>query len=166
MGAGEKVDIIEWDEAATTEVGKLTSRAAGAADGGAADPAPAPAPTPEVAPSEGQDVAVVVGSFFMGDSKRDAEEIVAAFPKDSKLDAPTAYIPGNDFDFNSLANTKFLVVCTSSMYGNPPKNFWQFYYHLKAASLNPSKPLKHLQHAVYGNGDETYYDTYMNVPRT
>ena len=51
------------------------------------------------------------------------------------------------------------------MYGNPPKNFWKFYYHLKAASENGSKPLAHLQHAVYGNGDETYYDTYMNVPR-
>merc|ERR1712046_417528 len=37
--------------------------------------------------------------------------------------------------------------------------------HLKAASMNPSKPLSHLRHAVYGNGDETYYDTYMNVPR-
>ena len=51
------------------------------------------------------------------------------------------------------------------MYGNPPKNFWEFYYHLKAASENPNKPLSHLQHAVYGNGDETYIDTYMNVPR-
>ena len=36
---------------------------------------------------------------------------------------------------------------------------------MKTASLNPKKPLKGLQHAVYGNGDETYYDTYMNVPR-
>merc|ERR1712086_505522 len=62
-------------------------------------------------------------------------------------------------------DTKFLVVCTSSMYGNPPKNFWEFYYHLKAAANNPNKPLKGLQHAVYGNGDETYLDTYMNVPR-
>merc|ERR1711934_1197695 len=58
---------------------------------------------------------------------------------------------------------KFLVVCTSSMYGNPPKNFWEFYYHLKAASLNDAKPLKGLQHAVYGNGDETYYDTSINA---
>merc|ERR1712146_103929 len=57
------------------------------------------------------------------------------------------------------------VVCTSSMYGNPPKNFWEFYFHLKAASENPNKPLKGLQYAVFGNGDETYLDTYMNVPR-
>jgi len=115
------------------------------------------------------DVALVFGSFFMGDSKRDAADILAAFPTDkaaaSNIAAPAAPIEGNAFDFNSLANTKFLVVCTSSMYGNPPKNFWEFYYHLKAASQNPAKPLSHLQHAVYGNGDETYYDTYMNVPR-
>merc|ERR1711865_32447 len=45
------------------------------------------------------------------------------------------------------------------------KNFWEFYFHLKAASENPNKPLKGLQHTVYGNGDETYMDTYMNVPR-
>merc|ERR1711998_748769 len=74
-------------------------------------------------------------------------------------------IEGNSFNFNNLQDTKFLVVCTSSMYGNPPKNFWEFYFHLKAASENPDKPLKGLQYAVYGNGDETYLDTYMNVPR-
>lgn len=34
-------------------------------------------------------------------------------------------------------------------YGNPPKNFWEFYYHLKAASENNNKPLAGLQHAVY-----------------
>ena len=69
----------------------------------------------------------------MGDSKRDAEEIVSSFPSDSNgLEAPVA-AAGNEFDFNSLANTKFLVVCTSSMYGNPPKNFWEFYYHLKVS---------------------------------
>merc|ERR1712194_797877 len=41
----------------------------------------------------------------------------------------------------------------------------EFYFHLKEASENPNKPLAGLQHAVYGNGDETYLDTYMNVPR-
>merc|ERR1711865_764718 len=57
------------------------------------------------------------------------------------------------------------IQSTSSMYGNPPKNFWEFYFHLKEASENPNKPLAGLQHSVYGNGDETYIDTYMNVPR-
>merc|ERR1712178_235850 len=101
----------------------------------------------------------------MGDSKRDASKIHSEFPEGGDLEKPASLVTGNDFNFNSLKNTKFLVVCTSSMYGNPPKNFWEFYYHLKAASENPNKPLKGLQHAVYGNGDETYYDTYMNVPR-
>lgn len=105
------------------------------------------------------------GSFFMGDSERDAAAIHACFPEDTGLKAPVAPVEGNEFDFDSLAVSKFLVVCTSSMYGNPPANFWKFYSHLKAASMNPNKPLSHLQHAVYGNGDETYYDTYMNVPR-
>merc|ERR1711868_273903 len=53
---------------------------------------------------------------------------------------PASIVTGNDFNFNSLKNTKFLVVCTSSMFGNPPKNFWKFYYHLKQASENPNKP--------------------------
>jgi hypothetical protein len=163
---GEKVDVLEWEDEATTQVGKLTA----GADGGA--------PT-DVAKSEstttgsggggkvdttGADVAVVFGSFFMGDSESDAKMIVKLFPK-CDLDAPAQPFTGNDFNFNSLKNTKYLVVCTSSMYGNPPKNFWEFYYHLKQASENPNKPLKGLQHTVYGNGDETYYDTYMNVPR-
>lgn len=41
----------------------------------------------------------------------------------------------------------------------------EFYYHLKAAADTGKKPLAGLQHAVYGNGDETYFKTYMNVPR-
>ena len=98
----------------------------------------------------------------MGDSERDAKDILEMCPSSELV--PEQIIAGNDFDFDALKE-KFLVVCTSSMYGNPPKNFWEFYYHLKAASLNPAKPLQGLQHAVYGNGDETYFDTYMNVPR-
>eukprot|EP00945_MAST-04E_sp_MAST-4E-sp1_P002681 g2681.t1 len=155
---GDEVDILEWDDAVTTEVGKLTAGADGAEPKGASAPATA------TGVGSGGDVAVVFGSFFMGDSERDATDILGAMP-DCDLEKPGSIISGNDFDFNSLKNTKFLVVCTSSMYGNPPKNFWQFYYHLKAASENPNQPLKGLQHAVYGNGDETYMDTYMNVPR-
>lgn len=163
---GEKVDIIEWNEEVTTQVGKLTAGADGT-ESSAAPSAPVPAtPSPS---SAGQDVALVFGSFFMGDSKRDAADIAAAFPAEAAaavgIKGPVEPVEGNAFDFNSLLKTKVLVVCTSSMYGNPPKSFWKFYYHLKAASENASKPLKHLQFAVYGNGDETYIDTYMNVPR-
>jgi flavocytochrome c len=156
----EVVDIIEWNEAVTTTGTGLTAGADGT-EGGKSAEAPAAA---VASPSGGQDIAVVYGSFFMGDSERDGASIVDSFPGIEGLAAPKA-VTGNDFDFNSLANTKYLIVCTSSMYGNPPKNFWQFYYHLKAASLNGAQPLKGLKYAVYGNGDETYLDTYMNVPR-
>merc|ERR1719163_901677 len=155
---GEKVDILEWDGEVTTQVGKVTSGAQGTDGAAAAAPAAATG-------GPATDVAVVYGSFFMGDSKRDAQDILDSFPKETGLSCSAAPIEGNAFDFNNLKDTKFLVVCTSSMYGNPPKNFWEFYFHLKAASENPAKPLQGLQHAVYGNGDETYLDTYMNVPR-
>jgi len=161
---GDKVDVIEWDEEVTTKTSGLTSGADGQ-DGPKAAPAAAPvaALTPVGGPAT--DVAVVYGSFFMGDSKRDCADILSAFPEDCKMSVNQEGIEGNNFDFNNLKDTKFLVVCTSSMYGNPPKNFWEFYFHLKEASENPNKPLAGLQHAVYGNGDETYLDTYMNVPR-
>ena len=82
----------------------------------------------KVSPSSaGQDVALVFGSFFMGDSRRDSAAIAGAFPADAAaaagISGPPTPIEGNSFDFNSLASTKYLVVCTSSMYGNPPKKF-------------------------------------------
>jgi flavocytochrome c len=163
---GDLVDVPDWPEEVTTKTSGLTSGAAGL-DGPKGSVAAAPKAEPARAPVGGPatDVAVVYGSFFMGDSKRDTADILAAFPEDCKLSVNKDGIEGNSFDFNNLKDTKYLVVCTSSMYGNPPKNFWEFYFHLKQASENPNKPLKGLQHAVYGNGDETYIDTYMNVPR-
>ncbi len=166
---GDHVDVIEWDDAVTTEVGKLTAGADGVEASGAPDSDSDEEENDDEAVSfgtlgnDGKEVAVVYGSFFMGDSERDATDILGMCP--SGISVPDTIVSGNDFDFNALKDKKFLVVCTSSMYGNPPKNFWQFYYHLKAASQNPAKPLRGLQHAVYGNGDETYIDTYMNVPR-
>jgi len=170
---GDKVDLYEFDEEVTTQLGKITAGAAGhgteaSAAAAAAAPKKADAtPEPKKAAPSGSptDVAVVYGSFFMGDSKRDAADIISAYPKDCGMTINEEAIEGNSFNFDHLKQTKFLVVCSSSMYGNPPKNFWEFYFHLKAASENPNKPLKGLQYAVYGNGDETYIDTYMNVPR-
>jgi flavocytochrome c len=159
---GELIDVEKWEGEVTTQVGKVSSGALGN-DGAKAVKAAEPAPTPDAGPAT--DVAVVYGSFFMGDSKRDASDILGSFPSDCGMSVSSAPIEGNNFNFNNLKDTKFLVVCTSSMYGNPPKNFWEFYFHLKAASENPNKPLAGMQHAVYGNGDETYLDTYMNVPR-
>ncbi len=170
---GELVDVNDWNDAVTTEVGKLTAGADGVeaaarlggddSDSDDEDDDDDSAAASGTLGHDGKDVAVVFGSFFMGDSERDANEILACCP--AGVSKPDAIVSGNEFDFNALKDKKFLVVCSSSMYGNPPKNFWQFYYHLKAASENPNKPLRGLQHAVYGNGDETYYDTYMNVPR-
>ncbi len=71
---------------------------------------------------------------------------------------PDKAIKGNDFDFNSINDNNFLTVITSKL-GMPPKVFWQFFYQLKMASKNPDKPLKGLQHCVYGNGDIDYSAT-------
>merc|ERR1712178_501544 len=164
---GDPADINMWDEEVTTQVGKLTAGAAGTSAVEAAKKEPAKKEAEASVKDSGPatDVAVVFGSFFMGDSRRDSEDILKAYPSDCGMSVSPAPIEGNAFNFNNLKDTKFLVVCCSSMYGNPPKNFWEFYFHLKAASENPKKPLAGLQHAVYGNGDETYFDTYMNVPR-
>jgi len=109
-------------------------------------------------------VALVYGSFFMGDSERDIKTIFNAFPKIPGLEV-AAPVEGNAFDFNSLKDLQYLVVCTSSQYGMPPPNFKEFAHQLLlAAETNPGC-LSHLQHTVYGNGDETYFNTYMNIPR-
>jgi len=109
-------------------------------------------------------VALVYGSFFMGDSERDIGTIHKAFPKIDGLEVAEP-ITGDNFDFNSLKDCKFLIVCTSSQYGFPPKNFGAFAHHLLTAAKTNPGCLSHLQHAVYGNGDETYFNTYMNMPR-
>jgi len=109
-------------------------------------------------------VALVYGSFFMGDSERNIQDIQKGFPNINGLEIAQP-VEGNKFDFNTLKDTKLLVVCTSSQYGMPPPNIKEFIHQLLiAAETNPGC-LSHLQHAVYGNGDETYFDTYMNMPR-
>jgi len=109
-------------------------------------------------------VALVYGSFFMGDCERDIQTIFKGFPKVPGLEVAEP-IEGNAFDFNSLKDYKFLILCTSSQYGMPPPNFKEFAHQLLlAAETNPGC-LSHLHHAVYGNGDDTYFNTYMNMPR-
>lgn len=109
-------------------------------------------------------VALLHGSFFMGDCERDIAVIKDAFPGISGLEV-AAPVSGNDFKFDTLKDCKLLIVCTSSTYGFPPKNFGAFAHHLLTAATKYPGCLSHLQHAVYGNGDETYYDTFMNMPR-
>jgi len=108
-------------------------------------------------------VALVYGSFFMGDCVRDINIIKDAFPGISGL-RTAAPVNGNSFKFSSLKSCKFLIICTSSQYSMPPPNFKEFAHQLLLASSNPGC-LSHLQHAIYGNGDETYWKTYMNMPR-
>jgi len=109
-------------------------------------------------------VALVFGSFFMGDSERDIKTIRDAFPQCEGLEVAEP-VEGADFDFDSLKHCKVLIVCTSSQYGFPPKNFEKFAHHLLTAATEHPGCLSHLQHAVFGNGDDTYFKTYMNMPR-
>jgi len=109
-------------------------------------------------------VALVYGSFFMGDSERDIKTIQDSFPGIDGLEVMEPST-GDNFNFDSLMDCKFLIICTSSQYGFPPKNFGQFAHHLLTAATKHPGCLSHLQHAVYGNGDETYFKTYMNMPR-
>merc|ERR1712086_552505 len=122
---GDKVDVIAWPEEVTTSTTGLTAAADGKAAGASAPAAAEPAKAAVGGPAT--DVAVLYGSFFMGDSKRDTGDILEAFPADCKLSCNKEGIEGNSFDFNNLKDTKYLVVCTSSMYGNPPKNFIDTY---------------------------------------
>lgn len=109
-------------------------------------------------------VALVYGSFFMGDSERNIKDIQKGFPKIDGLEIAEP-VEGESFDFNSLKDMKFLIVCTSSQYGMPPPNIKEFFHQLLLAAESNPGCLSHLQHAVFGNGDETYFKTYMNMPR-
>lgn len=109
-------------------------------------------------------VALVYGSFFMGDSERNINDIKNGFPNIEGLTV-AAPLEGEQFDFNSLKDMKFLVVCTSSQYGMPPPNIKEFTHQLLLAATTNPGCLSHLQHAVYGNGDDTYFKTFMNMPR-
>jgi len=115
----------------------------------------------------GANVALVYGSFFMGDSVRDINKIKETFPEELRSKGLEVAEPkeGNDFDFNYLKDCKVLVICTSSQIGYPPPNCKDFAHALLTAATTNPGCLSHLRHAVYGNGDETYFKTYMNVPR-
>lgn len=112
-------------------------------------------------------VALVYGSFHEGNCIKDIQAIHAAFPQVLRLTGLDVQEPveGAQFDFNSLKAVKVLIICTSSKLGFPPPNFQAFAYQLLlAANTNPGC-LSHLRHAVCGNGQEMYEDTYMNMPR-
>jgi len=114
--------------------------------------------------AESPDVALVFGSFLAGHSRKAIKTIQESFPHDLSLSIGEP-VEGNAFDFNTLKTTKVLVVCSSSQLGYPPPNIQEFVYHLLVAATTNPGCLSHLRHAVFGNGSEEYWKTYMNVPR-
>lgn len=109
-------------------------------------------------------VAIVYGSFCNEQSMEDAE-LIAEFGEKFGGGATTVLAAGDEFDFNTLQDTTHLVLSTSSWLGFPPSNFSDFAHQLLLASDTAPGCLSHLQHAVWGNGDERWFKTYMNVPR-
>ena len=108
-------------------------------------------------------VAIVYGSFEKGYAKTAASAIRRLAPTGLNVLDPQA---GDEFNFDSLAETQFLVLCTSSQNGYPPLNLSNFAHQLLLA-VDTGEPgcLSHLQHAVWGEGDERWFKTFMNVPR-
>ena len=108
-------------------------------------------------------VAIVYGSFDKDLSLRDAEELHRTAPPNIEVREPVA---GDAFDFDSLATATHLVVAASSQNGFPPHNFVDFAHQLLlTAETGDDDCLGHLSHAVWGNGDDRWYKTFMNVPR-
>ena len=108
-------------------------------------------------------VAIVYGSFDKDLSLRDAEELHRTAPPNVEVREPVA---GDAFDFDSLATATHLVVAASSQNGFPPHNFVDFAHQLLlTAETGDDECLGHLSHAVWGNGDDRWFKTFMNVPR-
>jgi len=91
----------------------------------------------------------------------DALRLASRFPSAS-ISEPVA---ADELDFDSLAETDFLLVVTSSRLGFPPPNFTSFSHNLLLAAKSNPGCLAHLQHAVFGNGHPKWYATYMSMPR-
>ena len=119
-------------------------------------------PIPEGGGSEPV-VATVFGSFERGESHEDAHIIKSLAPANFRLLEPQN---GDDFDFNSLKDVDYLIICTSSMNGFPPMNFAEFAHQLLLASETGDEGcLSHLSHTVWGNGDARWFKTFMSMPR-
>ena len=114
----------------------------------------------------GKKVAMVYGSFCRDrNSQEDAESFYEQAVETSDSLRVLAPVAGNEFDFNSLTEVDALVVSASSWFGHPPPELQAFTHQLLlTAETNPGC-LSHLQHAVWGNGDPRWFDTFMNVPR-
>ena len=124
-------------------------------------------PRREVAPipeGSGPIVSIVYGSFESGRSKRDAHamyQLHTSHARGLRVREPQS---GHEFDFNLLQATDILILCCSSQTGYPPANLVEFAHQLQlAAETGDAGCLGHLRHAVWGNGDARWFDTFMNV---
>ena len=115
------------------------------------------------AAAERSRVALVYGTFCHGSSRCDAEDI-HDFAADDAFDVSLPQ-DGFEFSFDSLQETQYLLVSTSSWLGMPPPNFAEFAHQLLLAAQTNPGCLSHMQHAVWGRGDERWFRTYMSVPR-
>ena len=113
-------------------------------------------------PSPSCRVAIVYGSFASETSAEDAE-IIQEYAMHRKLDLLMRVADGDEFDFDSLASCSHLVLATSSCLGHPPHNLSGFAHQLLLAGETAPGCLSHLQHAVWGNGDERWYSACMSV---
>ena len=109
-------------------------------------------------------VSIVYGTFCNGSSRLDAQAIAASATA-SRLRFRVNVEDGAAFDFDGLRDTAFLLVSTSSWLGMPPANLAGFAQQLLLAAETHPGCLAHLQHAVWGRGDERWLRTYMSVPR-
>ena len=68
-------------------------------------------------------------------------------------------------DFDSLTEVSHLVLSASSWFGHPPPNLTDFAHQLLLTAESAPGCLSHLQHTVWGNGNDRWFKTFMNVPR-
>ena len=112
-------------------------------------------------------VAVVYGSEG-GTCEMIAKSYAKTFaPACASIEAPRATLANRMPDLKKVAASfDVLVICTSSYgSGDPPANFEKFLDQLRRAVADESTPLAGLQHAVLGEGDSVYTDTFQNNPR-
>ena len=108
-------------------------------------------------------VTIVYGSFECGQAVAAAKEIRSLAPSNLHVREPQS---GDEFDFDTLKDTRYLIVCASSQNGFPPANLTDFMHQLcLAADTAEPDCLNHLRHAVWGEGDPRWHRTYMNIPR-
>lgn len=111
-------------------------------------------------------IAIVYGTFDCGNSAEDAEIMLDYVQQRHPDLAPSVQVTsGEEFDFDSLTQVSHLVLSTSSWFGHPPHGLIDFAHQLLLTSETAPGCLSHLQHAVWGNGDERWFKTFMNVPR-